>query len=356
MAKIKVAVLFGGASSEHNISLISATNVIKSIPKDKYEITCIGITKTGRWLYYPGDVESIANGKWEYNPDCTTAIISPDPIHKGIIIIENNSVSVRKIDVVFPVLHGRNGEDGSLQGLLDMAKLPYVGCGLLASASCMDKSHTHIVLDYCGIKTAKWRLITQREINHLEEKCEEIAHALGFPLFVKPANAGSSIGINKATNLSELEEAVKVAFSHDNKVVVEEFIKGQELEVAVFGYDSPFASYAGEIEACNDFYDYDAKYDSPSKLYIPARIDDRKMAEIRETAIKAYKCLGCKGLSRVDFFLTDDGILYLNEINTLPGFTSISMYPKLMENLGMSQSYLVDKLIEQAIENAEKNY
>ncbi len=356
MAKTKVAVLFGGASSEHNISLISATNVIKSIPKDKYEITCIGITKTGRWLYYPGDVESIANGQWEHNPDCTTAIISPDPIHKGIIIIENNSVSVRKIDVVFPVLHGRNGEDGSLQGLLDMAKLPYVGCGLLASASCMDKSHTHIVLDHCGIKTAKWKLITQREINHLEEKCEKIAHSLGFPLFVKPANAGSSIGINKATNLSELEEAVKVAFSHDNKVVVEEFIKGKELEVAVFGYDSPFASYAGEIEACNDFYDYDAKYDSPSKLYIPARIDDRKMAEIRETAIKAYKCLGCKGLSRVDFFLTDDGILYLNEINTLPGFTSISMYPKLMENLGMSQSYLVDKLIEQAIENSEKNY
>lgn len=356
MAKIKVAVLFGGASSEHKVSLISASNVIKSIPEDKYEITCIGITKTGRWLYYPGDVESIANGQWEYNPDCTTAIISPDPIHKGIIIIENNSVSVRKIDVVFPVLHGRNGEDGSLQGLLDMAKLPYVGCGLLASASCMDKSHTHIVLDYYGIKNARWQMITQREINRIEQRCEEIAHELGFPLFVKPANAGSSIGINKATNLAELEEAIKVAFSHDNKVVIEEFIKGKELEVAVFGYDSPFASYAGEIEACNDFYDYDAKYDSPSNLYIPARIDDRKMAEIRETAIKAYKCLGCKGLSRVDFFLTDDGTLYLNEINTLPGFTSISMYPKLMENLGMSQSYLVDKLIEQAIENSEKNY
>lgn len=258
--------------------------------------------------------------------------------------------------MVFPVLHGRNGEDGSLQGLLDMAKLPYVGCGLLASASCMDKSHTHIVLDYYGIKNARWQMITQREINRIEQRCEEIAHELGFPLFVKPANAGSSIGINKATNLSELEEAIKVAFSHDNKVVIEEFIKGKELEVAVFGYDSPFASYAGEIEACNDFYDYDAKYDSPSNLYIPARIDDRKMAEIRETAIKAYKCLGCKGLSRVDFFLTDDGTLYLNEINTLPGFTSISMYPKLMENLGMSQSYLVDKLIEQAIENSEKNY
>ena len=155
MAKIKVAVLFGGASSEHDISLISAVNVIKSIPKDKYEVICIGITKKGRWLYYPGDVEAIADGQWKNNSDCTTAIISPDPIHKGILIIENGEVSVRKIDVVFPVLHGKNGEDGSLQGLLDMSKIPYVGCGLLASASCMDKAHTHTVLDYNGIKTAK---------------------------------------------------------------------------------------------------------------------------------------------------------------------------------------------------------
>lgn len=357
MAKIKVAVLFGGASSEHDISLISAVNVIKSIPKDKYEVICIGITKKGRWLYYPGDVEAIADGQWKNNSDCTTAIISPDPIHKGILIIENGEVSVRKIDVVFPVLHGKNGEDGSLQGLLDMSKIPYVGCGLLASASCMDKAHTHTVLDYNGIKTAKWRMITQRDINHLERECDKIAQDLGFPLFVKPANCGSSIGINKATNLVELEDAVKTAFSHDNKVIIEEFIKGRELEVAVFGYDSPFASYVGEIEACNDFYDFDAKYvANDSKLYIPARIDDKKMNEIRETALKAYKALGCKGLSRVDFFLTNDGTIYLNEINTLPGFTSISMYPKLMEHLGMEQSYLVDKLIEQAIENSEKNY
>ena len=200
-------------------------------------------------------------------------------------------------------------------------------------------------------------MITQRDINHLERECDKIAQDLGFPLFVKPANCGSSIGINKATNLVELEDAVKTAFSHDNKVIIEEFIKGRELEVAVFGYDSPFASYVGEIEACNDFYDFDAKYvANDSKLYIPARIDDKKMNEIRETALKAYKALGCKGLSRVDFFLTNDGTIYLNEINTLPGFTSISMYPKLMEHLGMEQSYLVDKLIEQAIENSEKNY
>ncbi len=357
MAKIKVAVLFGGASNEHDISLVSAANVIESIPKDKYEVTCIGITKKGRWLYYPGDAKDIKSGEWERNPDCASAIISPDPIHKGIITIENGDATVRKIDVVFPVLHGKNGEDGSLQGLLDMAKLPYVGCGLLASASCMDKAHTHMILDYNNIKTAKWRMITQRDINHLEEQYEKIAEDLRFPMFIKPANCGSSIGINKANDFEELDAAVKTAFSHDNKVIIEEFIKGRELEVAVFGYDSPFASFAGEIKACNDFYDYDAKYVlEDSQLCIPAELENEKMLEIREIALKAYKCLGCKGLSRVDFFLTENGEFYLNEINTMPGFTSISMYPKLMQHLGMSQSYLVDKLIEQAIENADRTY
>ncbi|MCI1269194.1 MAG: D-alanine--D-alanine ligase [Ruminococcus sp.] len=353
MAKIKVAVLFGGASNEHDISLISASNVISSIPKDKYDVTCIGITKKGRWLYYPGDVEDIKNGKWEFNTDCTSAVISPDPINGGILIIENGEVSVRKIDVVFPVLHGKNGEDGTLQGLLDMAKIPYVGCGLLASACCMDKAHTHMILDYNGIKTAKWKMITQGNISHLEKEYESIAQKLKFPLFVKPANCGSSIGINKANNLEELDAAVKTAFSHDSKVIIEEFIKGRELEVAVFGYDSPFASYVGEIQACNEFYDYDAKYVlGDSRLSIPAELEADKMNEIRNTALKAYKALGCRGLSRVDFFLTDDGTVYINEINTMPGFTPISMYPKLMEDLGMSQSYLVDKLIEQAIEKA----
>ncbi|MGN0630282.1 MAG: D-alanine--D-alanine ligase family protein [Ruminococcus sp.] len=352
MAKTRVAVLFGGVSSEHDVSLISASNVIRSIPGDKYDVICIGITKKGRWLYFPGDVNEIASGAWEKNPDCTSAIISPDPIHKGIVTIENGEIYIKKVDVVFPVLHGRNGEDGRLQGLLEMARLPYVGCDTLGSAACMDKCMTHTVLDYNGIRTAKWAAVLQSDINHLDAKCTAMAETLGFPLFVKPANAGSSIGVNKANNIEELKDAIQIAFSHDRKVVVEEFIKGRELEVAVFGYDAPFASYVGEIEPAAEFYDYDDKYvNGSSKLYIPARIDEKKSDEIRAAAVEAYKAMGCKGLSRVDFFLTEAGEVILNEINTMPGFTSISMYPKLMENLGMEQSYLVDKLIEQAMEN-----
>ncbi len=353
MSKIRVAVLFGGESSEHDISLKSATHIIQSIPRDKYEVICVGITKKGRWLYYPGDVSNIASGEWERDPDCASAVLSPDPIHKGLITLENGEASVKKVDVVFPVLHGKNGEDGTVQGLMDMAHIPYVGCGLLASASCMDKVCTHTILDHNGIRTAKWRNVLQREMNYLEEKCAQIAGDLGFPLFVKPANSGSSIGVNKANNAEELLEAVKIAFTHDNKVIVEECIDGRELEVAVFGYDSPFASFVGEIESCKTFYDYDAKYIlSGSNLFIPAHISNEKSREIQEIAVKAYQAMGCKGLSRVDFFLTVQGEVILNEINTMPGFTPISMYPKLMEDLGMSPSYLVDKLIEQAMENA----
>ena len=273
MAKIRVAVLFGGVSSEHDVSLVSAENVIRSIPKEKYEVVCIGITKKGRWLYFPGDVSEISTGAWEQNPDCTAAILSPDPLHGGIVTIENGETFIKKVDVVFPVLHGRNGEDGRLQGILEMARIPYVGCGVLSSAACMDKGMTHTVLDYNGIQTAKWACVFQREINKLDEKCIAIAETLGFPLFVKPANAGSSVGVNKATDLESLKDAVQIAFTHDEKVIIEEFIEGKELEVAVFGYDAPIASYVGEIEPAAEFYDYDDKYvNGTSQLYIPARI------------------------------------------------------------------------------------
>lgn len=350
MAKIRVAVLFGGASSEHDISLKSATHIIQNIPREKYEVLCVGITKKGRWLYYPGDVSAIASGKWEQNPDCASAILSPDTVHKGFITIDNGKASVKKVDVVFPVLHGKNGEDGTVQGLLELAKIPYVGCGVLASASCMDKATTHTILDYHHIRTAKWRAIYQREMNHLDETCSEIAGQLGYPLFVKPANAGSSIGVNRAENAEQLLDAVRQAFVHDSKVIVEECIVGRELETAVFGYDAPFASFVGEIEACNQFYDFDAKYVlNDSKLAIPANLPVEKSREIQEIAVKAYMAMGCKGLSRVDFFLKEDGEVILNEINTMPGFTPISMYAKLMEYMGMSPAYLVDKLIEQAI-------
>lgn len=357
MAKIKAAVIFGGVSNEHKLSLASAAEVIANIPSDKYEVICIGITKKGRWLYYPGDVCDIASGKWEYNTDCTSAIISPDPIHKGIITIENGEISVKKIDVVFSLLQGKFGADGSIQGLLDMAGIPYVGCGLLASASCMDKSHIHMVLDNYGIMTAPWRLITQRELNHLDKRCEEISRQLRFPLIIKPANCGSSAGITTADDLNQLETAVKIAFSYDNKVVVEEFIDGRELEAAVFGYDSPFASFIGEIKSSGRHNGSREDYVSESGQFeIPADLDNDTMNMIRETAVNAYKALGCKGMARVDCFLDKDGGLFLNKVSTAPGFKAECIYPRLMKQLGMELPYLLDKLLEQAIENAERTY
>lgn len=357
MAKIKVAVIFGGISNEHKLSLASAAEVVANIPSDKYEVICLGITKKGRWLYYPGDLCDIPTGNWEYNPDCTSAIISPDPIHKGIITIENGEVSFRRIDVVFSLLQGKFGADGAIQGLLDMAGIPYVGCGLLASASCMDKSHIHMVLDDYGIKTAPWRLITQRELNRIDERCSEISKQLSFPLIVKPANCGSSIGITKAEDQAQLEKAVKIAFSFDNKVVVEEFISGRELEAAVFGYDTPFSSFIGEIKSSGIHKNSREDYVAESGMFeIPAELDINTMNMIRETAVNAYKALGCKGMARIDFFLDKNNELYLNKINTSPGFKSECIYPRLMKELGMELPYLLDKLLEQAIENAERNY
>ena len=357
MAKIKAAVIFGGTSKEYKLSLASAAEVIRNIPEDKYEVICIGITRKGRWLFYPGDVDAIASGEWELNPDCTSAIISPDPLHRGIITIENGETSVKKIDVVFPVLIGRKSGDGSLQGLLNMSGIPYVGCGLLASASCMDKSHTHMVLDDYGIKTAKWELITQREINSIDERCTEIAAEMGFPLIVKPANSGSSVGASIAEDADSLAAAVKLAFLNDNKVIVEKYVSGRKLEAAVFGYDNPFSSYIGEILSVDKVYDpTEVNKSSGDDLVIPADLPMELMNDIRAVAVKAFKALGCKGMARIDFFLTDDGELLLNKVGTTPGLRKNSVYPKLMEHLGMSRPYLMDKLMEQAIENAERNY
>lgn len=360
MAKIKAAVIFGGVSREHELSLASAADVIKNIPSDKYEVICIGITKKGRWLYYPGDVDAIASGKWEFNPDCTSAIISPDPIHKGILTIENGEVSIKRIDVVFPLLQGKFGADGSIQGLLDMAGIPYVGCGLLSAASCMDKSNTHLILDggEYYIETAKWAMITHRELNLIDERCEDICKDFRnfFPLIVKPANSGSSIGVTKVNTPEELEPAVKVAFSHDNKVIVEEYVDGRELEVAVFGYDTPFASNVGEIiSECGRDCSREHYVSKCGCLNIPADLDAEMTKLIREMAIDAYKALNCKGMARIDFLMDENGPR-LNKISTAPGLGADCIYPQLMKQLGMELPYLLDKLIEQAIENADRTY
>lgn len=354
MAKIKVAVIFGGVSREHKLSLASAYEVITNIPKEKYIVTCIGITKKGHWLYYPGDPADILTGEWELNQDCASAVISPDPLHRGIIILENGEASVRKIDVIFPLLQGKFGADGTIQGLLDMSGIPYVGSGILSAGSCMDKSHTHMILDDYGINTANWTLLTQRDINSIDSKCEEISSKLEFPIKVRPANSGSSTGSGVAENIEQLVSAVKVAFSNDNKVVAEEYVKGKKLEVGVFGYDNLFTSEVGEILSVDKVYDpTEVKTTDSDDLQIPADIPNELRKSIRETALQAYQALGCKGFARIEFFLAQDGTFVLNKINTSPGMRKNSVYPRLMENIGMSMSYLVDKMLEQAIENSE---
>ncbi|MCQ2469435.1 MAG: D-alanine--D-alanine ligase [Ruminococcus sp.] len=357
MAKIKAAVIFGGTSREHKLSLASAAEVIRNIPEDKYEVICIGITRKGRWLCYPGDIDDIATGEWEQNPDNTSAIISPDPLHRGIILLENGEATIRRIDVVFPVLIGKNGADGTLQGLLNLSGIPYVGSGVLAASSCMDKSHIHMVMDDYDIETAPWKLFTQRELSDIDGKCREIADQLGYPLVVKPAKSGTSAGTTRADNYDELLTAVKIAFSNDNKVVVEKFVGGRKLEVAVFGSDAPFASPVGEI--IRDFKEYDPNevhQSSDDYITVPADIPSELSDKIRETAVEAYKAMSCKGLARVDFFLTDDGKLLLNKIGTAPGLRNNSVFPILMKKLGMPLDEIIDMLLEQAVENSERTY
>lgn len=354
MAKIKLAVLFGGVSSEHEISLVSASSVISHIPQDKYEVICIGITKKGRWLYYPGDTSGILSGNWDEHPDCVSAILSPDPMHGGFVkILSDGQVSFQRVDCVFPVLHGRNGEDGTVQGLLELSGIPYVGCDTLSSAVCMDKAITHTILDQNGIKNARWMQLHRRDISRLDEACERFEQALGYPVFVKPANAGSSVGISKAKDKAMLKDAIKLAFSHDDKVIIEEGIIGREVECAVMGNDSPIASIAGEIIPENEFYDYEAKYVlSGTKLIIPAKLSDSTMERLRAIAAKAYQALCCSGLARVDFFVTEGEEIILNEVNTLPGFTSISMFPKLFGASGVPYDTLIDTLVELAMQKS----
>ena len=349
----KALILFGGVSSEHDISLISAKSVIENTPKDKYDIITVGITKDGRWYLYTGDVENLPEDKWLCDESrLTPAVLSPDRADHGIIVLGEKAKKI-KADVVFPVLHGKNGEDGAVQGLLQLAGIPFVGCDMISSACCMDKVITNTLLDEAGIAQAKWLGLKEHEYKENgEEFIKKAEEYLGYPIFVKPANAGSSVGVSKATDKESLKKAIDKAFKEDTKLVLEEGITGKEVECAVLGNEEPIASLVGEIESCNDFYDYDAKYiNEASKLYIPARIEQKISDEIRETAVRAYKALGCSGLARVDFFVREgDNKVLLNEPNTIPGFTSISMYPKMFQKSGVEYPELIDRLFMLACE------
>ncbi len=346
-------VLFGGNSSEYTISLRSSASVLKNLDVTKYNIVKVGITRDGCWRYFDGDVSEIENNIWFEN--AVPAVLSPDCGEKALLIMRESGIEKVKIDVIFPVLHGKNGEDGTVQGLFELAGIPYVGCGVLGSSMCMDKAVTNVMADAAGIPQARWRAFTRAEYDEGSVDLDEIAAYLEYPIFVKPANAGSSVGISKAHDRAELEKALELAFDNDYKAVLEQALVGREVECAVMGNEKPVASCVGEILPVAEFYDYDAKYtDNNTGLAIPAELPDGVQDKIRAQAVKVYRTLNCSGLSRCDFFYGDDGVIYFNEANTLPGFTSISMFPKLFGHEGIAYSALLDRLIEYALEKHSK--
>ena len=345
----KIAVIFGGQSSEHDISCVSATTIIKNMDRSKYEIFLIGITQEGRWLLV-NDVSEIEHNTWRNG--ITEAVVSPDSSDHGIIITSDNSIVKERIDVIFPVLHGLWGEDGTVQGLFELACIPYVGCGVLASACSMDKFYTKVVVDTLNIRQAKYVPVLKRQLADMDEVVGRCESRLGYPMFVKPSNAGSSKGVSKAHDREELVAALKEAAMHDRKILVEETIVGREIECGVLGGK---ASGVGEILSADEFYSYDAKYNNEaSKTIIGPKLPEGKEEEFRKDAVEIFAALDCFGLARVDFFLENEtNEVVFNEINTLPGFTSISMFPMLFEAAGLPVKDQIDKLIELAFERNE---
>lgn len=350
MSKLKLGVIFGGISTEHDVSIVSGTSVIENLDKEKYEIYPIYISKDGKWFKYIKSINDIKT--LEINQEI-----------KEIQRIEDVIGYLSKMDVIFPVLHGLGGEDGSIQGIFELIKVPFVGCGILSSSVGMDKVYSKVVFEKAKINQAKYEYIRKYDENYIyidkefnekicdiEEICNLVEQNLKYPMFIKPSNSGSSVGINKAKTRNELKKAIEYSIKFDKKVLIEEGINGRELECAVLGNEDVIASCVGEILPAEEFYSYDAKYtNAESKTEIPAKLDDTIENEIRKQAIKAFKTIDGKGLSRVDFFLENEtNKIYINEINTLPGFTKISMYPKLFEHEGIKYKDLLDKLIKLA--------
>lgn len=352
--KIRIGVIFGGRSGEHEVSLMSARSVMAALDAEKYEVVPIGISKEGRWM--TGDAMTALT---EGHGNAFPAALLPDPQRASLMevkVSESQPVAltaVAELDVIFPVMHGPYGEDGTMQGLLELAGLPYVGAGVVGSAVGMDKAMFKYVMEANGIPVLPWQLhLSSTWENQPETVLNEIEDGLPYPVFVKPANLGSSVGISKCSDRQGLEDALNEAASYDRRMVVEKGVKARELEVAVLGNDVPAASVVGEVRPRRDFYDYVAKYVSDdSELIIPAELEPEVSNEVRQLAVQAYQAIDCAGLGRVDLLMdTDTGRLYLNEINTIPGFTRISMYPKLWEASGLSYSKLLDQLVELALE------
>ncbi len=345
-----ICVIFGGQSSEHEVSRVSVMTVLENLPSD-CKAYPVGITRDGKWMLYEGDRAKIPSGEWEseQNKSC---FFSPSSDHPGLTVCEDGTLSSIHIDCVFAVLHGKWGEDGTLQGLLELKGIPYVGCGVLSSAVSMDKSYTKLLVDTLGIRQARYVLLDQFSHGELHTLCQQAETRLGFPMFVKPCNFGSSVGVSRVETQEELRSALTLALECDSRVLIEEAIVGREVECAVFEDNGELlASGVGEVIAADPFYSYDAKYNNcESRTDISPELPAGKEFEIREASKRIFKLLSCRNLSRVDFFIENEtNEIVFNEINTLPGFTPISMYPMLMNKAGLAPSALVSRLIEAAI-------
>jgi len=360
--KIKIGIFFGGKSGEHEVSFCSASSIIKAIDKDKYTVVPIGITKEGRWISPQDSKLALQSGKIEGK---STVILLNSPSGNALIRTDNNqrldkSSTLERIDVIFPVLHGPYGEDGTVQGLLELANIPYVGAGVAASAISMDKDLMKIIFQQKGLPILKWLTIRRKEWQKDKEKIlSSIQNGFEYPLFVKPTNLGSSVGITKVHEKEELEGAIDLASSYDRKILIEEGLEEiREIECGVLGNDELRASVAGEVRPAGEFYDYNSKYiDKETQLIVPADLPDGVSQEVQEIALRAFIAVDAAGMARVDFFVSKkENKIYLSEINTIPGFTSVSMYPRLWEASGISYPDLIDRLIQLALErHQDKN-
>jgi D-alanine-D-alanine ligase len=356
MTKLKIGVLFGGRSAEHEVSLVSAASVINALDKSKYDVVPIGITKDGRWLSAVNAIQLLKDhSPIEQLPE---HVLLPDPRKQSLVNVSGAfPQNAQKVDVIFPVIHGTFGEDGTIQGLFELADIPYVGAGVLGSAVGMDKVIAKQLLENAGIPVAPGVAFLYSQYQAKPKNyIVEIERKLKYPCFVKPPNQGSSVGISKAHNRKELIAAIAMAGEYDRKILVEKAVKHpREIELSVMGNDRPVVSLPGEIVPSNEFYDYDAKYvDGKSAAHIPAKLPKTLIKKLQACALKAYAVLDCAGMARVDFLVQKNGKIFLNEINTLPGFTSISMYPKMWEASGVSYTELLDKLIGFALERHEQ--
>lgn len=343
MQKKKLAVIFGGNSAEYQISLKSAAAVLENLNRDRFDVIPVGISQEGEWYYYTGRIEKIGENTWiEDRENLRPVVVSQSRRTKGLLELYEGKYSVIDIDIVFPVLHGKNGEDGTVQGLFELADIPIIGCGTLSSALCMDKDKAHKIVSLAGISVPK---AVTFDYSDKEKALEKIDSELRLPLFVKPVRAGSSFGITKVCERRELEAAIERAFEHDTQVIAEEAIDGFEVGCSVLGIDELVVGRADEIQLSGGFFDYEEKYErKTSKIYMPARIDADTERKIQETAVTIYRALGCSGFARVDMFCTPSGEIVFNEVNTIPGLTSRSRYPDMLKGVGLSFSEMLDKL------------